>query len=83
MISRLGGTAYDLALSLQVTRREIHNGTVQDRTYVGVEAACLDAADAVMHPTTGAQVAPAYAPGCKMLLDHLFSMHYLDDQDRA
>ena len=83
MISRLGGTAYDLAMSLQVTRREIHNGTVQDRTYVGVEAACLDSADAVMHPTTGAQVAPAYPPGCKMLLDHLFSMHYLDDQDRA
>ena len=83
ILSRLGGAAWTLGHSLTIVRQEVHNGALVERTYKGVEAVCLPAVDATMHPTTGAQLTPSYASGAKSLIDQLFAVHYLDNQDRA
>ena len=44
IIARLGESAFDPAMQPTIVGREAHGGACQERTYRGVEAACLDAA---------------------------------------
>ena len=57
--------------------------TLARLTYAGLEAVSLEAADPILDGM-GSQVAPYYAPGCKVLLDKLMQLYYYyDDQDLA
>ena len=73
--SRLEGGALKVALSLKIDR--------QGTTYKGVDALCLEEQTAQYDPHSGQQVTPHYAAGCRVLLDKLLDLYYLDDQDKA
>ncbi len=81
MISRLEGGALRIAHSLTITRPNIQTG--QNETHKGIDAVSLAKQDAIMDPHTGAEIAPSYPSGAKVLLDRLMELFFLDDQDLA
>ncbi len=81
MTSCLEGGAQKVALNIQIVRLE-GIPPPQQVSYRGIDAVTLDAADAT-YDVNGNQITPAYESGCRVPLNRLQQLYYLDDQDLA
>ena len=81
IMSRLEGGALRVAHALTIQR--IDPGTLGPRNFQGIDAVSLPASDAVINPTTGDEIIPAYLAGARVLVNRLLELFFLDDQDLA